>query len=108
MRTIIGTTRSGRSIEVETAPPAALLPDNAVSDEVFDVFCAITYLYVRERQGWRLMTDGDRMFRDILANIELSPTFRSAFDESRRQDPDRTVADDIAAGRNFVLSALRA
>ncbi len=108
MRATIGVTRAGKLIEIEMSPPAVLLPVSATQADVFDTLCAVTYLYVRERHGWRLVVDVYRIFRDVLEEIELDPVFRTALADSRREEPARTFADDILAGRDLVLPALRA
>jgi hypothetical protein len=76
--------------------------------DVLDVFCAVTYLRVRERNGWRLVIDGDMVFRDILDGAETNSMFRNAVKASRHHASNRTFIDDMNAGRDLVLPSLRA
>lgn len=108
MRTIIGTTRSGKPIQVTTAPPSVVLTAEMSNADVYDAYCAVTYLRVRERSGWRLVIDGGIVFRDILDSAETDGWFESAVKDSRHCASNRTFIDDINAGRDLVLPALRA
>ena len=108
MQMIVGTTRSCKPIRISTSPPAALLMPGMTLADVFDVFCAVTYLRIRERNGWRLVIDEGEVFRRILEQFDLNSVFRDALEDSRRSEPDRTFFDDASTGQNLVLPALRA
>jgi hypothetical protein len=60
------------------------------------------------KHGWRLVIDGDMVFRDILDGAEANSMFGNAVKNSRHHASNRTLIDDMNAGRDLVLPSLRA
>jgi hypothetical protein len=108
MRANIGVTSGGLPIDIETSPPRVLLSSNMAAKDLFEIFCVMTYLSVRERNSWRFVIDGPVVFRKILSDLASNPAVKMALSESRQHQPRRTFRNDIEDGRSLVLPVYRA
>jgi hypothetical protein len=111
MRLMIGETRSGRRVEIETDPAVRvqeLLADHTSLEDRYDAFCLILYLRQREQSGWLLTPGGSEdLFDELAVAVESDPLTLRAIQAARVSTPWVSAFRDLEHGREIALPSLR-
>jgi hypothetical protein len=111
MRLMIGETRSGRRVEIETDPTVRIqqfLAEHMSLDDRYDAFCLILYLRQREQSGWILTPRGSEgLFDDLAVSVESDPLTLRAIEAARVSTPWTSAFRDLEHGREIALPSLR-
>ncbi len=107
----IGETRSGRSIEIdfgEQDMAAKLLADHPKPDDIFDVYCLILFLRLKEQHGWLLSGLGaDNLFAGLARELVKASVVNAAVDSARRDKVSASAFGDVEHGRSLASPEFR-